>query len=175
MKSIVRLQDMSEEEDPKMTSDDLSESALISSPKQQDAEDMLVKNGSMDVDTNGAATTTTNGVESPSIDEAASSSSASGGGDDDFMSAIEEQLDSIQEEEGTKNEGEQICGFILKELFREAIKLSEEKPKKPDFEEALERLNTIAQTNRRLLDDEHHSAKDKGSNGKFLMIGADGG
>ena len=90
----------------------------------------------------------------------------SGDGNDDFVNAIEEQLEKVVQEEkagdlNTKKpeeepvddrpESEKVVSFVMDALFESAM---EQIATKAHYDEALSKLNTIAQSNRRLLDED---------------------
>ena len=91
----------------------------------------------------------------------------SGDGSDDFVNAIEEQLEKVVQEEeagdfkNTKQpeeepiddrpESEKVVSFVMDALFGSAM---EQVATKAGYDEALSKLNAIAQSNRRLLDED---------------------
>ena len=91
----------------------------------------------------------------------------SGDGSDDFVNAIEEQLEKVVQEEeagdfkNTKQpedepiddrpESEKVVSFVMDALFGSAM---EQVATKAVYDEALSKLNAIAQSNRRLLDED---------------------
>ena len=101
--------------------------------------------------------------ESPSTND---DTMGSGDGTDDFVNAIEEQLEKVAQEEkagdlNTKKpekepvddrpESEKVVSFVMDALFESAM---EQVATKAHYDEALSKLNTIAQSNRRLLDED---------------------
>ena len=90
----------------------------------------------------------------------------SGDGNDDFVNAIEEQLEKVVQEEKAgdlktkkpeeepvddRPESEKVVSFVMDALFESAM---EQITAKAHYDEALSKLNTIAQSNRRLLDED---------------------
>ena len=88
--------------------------------------------------------------------------STSGDGSDDFVNAIEEQLEKVVQEEKAvdlpedepaddRPESEKVVSFVMDALFGSAM---EQVATKAVYDEALSKLNIIAQSNRRLLDED---------------------
>ena len=94
-------------------------------------------------------------------DDTMGTDSTSGDGSDDFVNAIEEQLEKVVQEEEAKQpedepkddrpESEKVVSFVMDALFGSAM---EQVATKAVYDEALSSLNLIAQSNRRLLDED---------------------
>ena len=116
----------------------------------------------------GEATETPNETAKDDTAEGDDGASSTGVSNDDFVNAIEEQLDKVVQEEeevdlgkeqpeecevtDDRTESEKVAALVMEAIFGSAM---ERVAEKAVFDEALSSLNAIAQSNRRLLDEDH--------------------